>query len=79
MAALPEAPETRVIDLRRISAADLERVLTEESSTWRTSLNWDLTPAADLLRRFVSMQSLNGFALLHGTEVIGYEIGRAHV
>ncbi|MEQ1947220.1 MAG: N-acetyltransferase [Bryobacteraceae bacterium] len=72
MAALPEAPETRVVDLRRISAEELDAVVSEESERWRSELNWDLTPAAELLRRFVSMQSLNGFALLHGNSVIGY-------
>ncbi|MEQ1887229.1 MAG: GNAT family N-acetyltransferase [Bryobacteraceae bacterium] len=72
MAALPEAPEIRVVDLRNISAGELESVLLEESARWRSDLNWDLTPAAELLRRFVSMQSLNGFALLHGHSAIGY-------
>jgi ribosomal protein S18 acetylase RimI-like enzyme len=72
MAALPEAPETYVVDLRKIFAADLAPVLEEESRNWRSLLNWDLTPATELVRRFVSMQALNGFGLLHGASTIGY-------
>jgi ribosomal protein S18 acetylase RimI-like enzyme len=72
MAALPEAPDTRAVDLRRITADDLEPVLAEENLAWRSDLHWDLTPADELLRRFVSMQSLNGFALIYGATVIGY-------
>jgi len=72
MAALPEAPDTYVVDLRKMVAADLAPVLAEESRNWRSSLNWDLAPATELVRRFVSMQALNGFALMYGMSPIGY-------
>lgn len=72
MAALPEAPDTHVVDLRKIIATDLAAVLQEESRQWRTDLKWDLAPATDLVRRFVSMQALSGFALIYGAATIGY-------
>ncbi len=72
MAALPDTPETYVVDLRKMAAADLTPVLAEESQNWRSSLNWDLGPATELVRRFVSMQALNGFALMYGMRPIGY-------
>jgi ribosomal protein S18 acetylase RimI-like enzyme len=72
MAALPESPDSRVVDLRRISAPDLAPVLEEEAAAWRSALDWDLQPSADLVRRFVEIQALNGFALLEGTRTIGY-------
>src|SRR5205085_4545469 len=72
MAALPEMPENRVVELRKVSAADVAPLLHEEAAVWRDSLDWDLQPATGLVRRFVDMQALNGFALLDGTRPIGY-------
>ncbi len=72
MAALPEWPESRVVELRRISAEDLEPVLTEEAVAWRTGLAWDLSSSSELVRRYTRMQALSGFALLDGSNVIGY-------
>ena len=72
MAAWPEIPENRVVDLRKVSAADVVPLLSEEAAAWRRSLDWDLQSATGLVRRFVDMQALNGFALLEGTRPIGY-------
>lgn len=74
MAALPETlrADVQVVDLRRISALDLAPVLAEEAQVWREALHWDLAPSIALIDRFVSMQSLNGFALVKGAHVIGY-------
>jgi ribosomal protein S18 acetylase RimI-like enzyme len=72
MAALPEWSEPRVVELRRISAADLEPVLAEEAAAWRAGLDWDLSSSSELVRRYTRMQALNGFALLEGAAVIGY-------
>jgi len=72
MAAWPESPDHLVVDLRRISALDLAPLLEEETAAWRTALDWDFEPSADLVRRFVEMQALNGFALLDGRRTIGY-------
>jgi ribosomal protein S18 acetylase RimI-like enzyme len=72
MAAWPEMPLHRVVDLRKVSAAELAPLLDEEVEAWRASLDWDLHPATDLVRRFIDMQALNGFALLAGARPIGY-------
>ena len=72
MAAWLESPDHLVVDLRNISAADLAPLLEEETATWRAALDWDFEPSADLVRRFVGMQALNGFALLEGARTIGY-------
>jgi ribosomal protein S18 acetylase RimI-like enzyme len=61
-----------VIELRQIAAEDLSPVLDEEIEAWRTELNWDFRPSAELVRRFVQMQALNGFALARSGRVVGY-------
>jgi ribosomal protein S18 acetylase RimI-like enzyme len=72
MAAWQESPEPLVVDLRKVSAADLTPLLEEEAGVWRRALDWDFEPSAELVRRFVDMQALSGFALLEGGRVIGY-------
>src|SRR6185312_3640082 len=72
MAAWLESPDHLVVDLRNISAAEIAPLLDEETAAWRTALDWDFEPSAELVRRFVGMQALNGFALLEGARTIGY-------
>jgi ribosomal protein S18 acetylase RimI-like enzyme len=72
MATHVEWPEPRVVELRRISVEELEPVLAEEAAVWRRELAWDLSSSADLVRRYMRMQALNGFALADGSRVIGY-------
>jgi ribosomal protein S18 acetylase RimI-like enzyme len=72
MAAWLESRDPLVIDLRKISAADLAPLLEEETAAWQAALDWDFEPSADLVRRFVGMQALNGFALVDGARTIGY-------
>ena len=62
----------QVIDLRRLSAADLEPLLAEEAAAWRNELEWDFEKSADLVRRFVDLRALNGNALLEDGQVTGY-------
>ncbi|MFB3777450.1 MAG: GNAT family N-acetyltransferase [Bryobacteraceae bacterium] len=64
------APE--VVHLHKIRARDLAPLLEEEIAEWRTRLCWDFRPSADLVRRYVAMQSLAGFALVAGGAVVGY-------
>jgi ribosomal protein S18 acetylase RimI-like enzyme len=72
MAAAPELHAAEIVELSRISADDLEPVLDEERLTWRSTLRWDFTSSAELVRRFVRIQALGGFALLVGGRVVGY-------
>jgi ribosomal protein S18 acetylase RimI-like enzyme len=72
MAAWLESPDHLIVDLRNISPADMAPLLDEETVTWRAALDWDFEPSAELVRRFVGMQALTGFALLEGARTIGY-------
>jgi ribosomal protein S18 acetylase RimI-like enzyme len=62
----------RVVDLRRVSARQMESLLTEESAAWVEELDWDFEKSAELVRRFVGMHALNGCAMLEGHKVAGY-------
>lgn len=72
MAAVPEAQVPVLLDLWQVRAQDLDAMLEEEIRTWRHELDWDFQPSADLVRRFVDVHALNGYALLIGDEVVGY-------
>ena len=47
MAAWLESPDHLVVDLRKISAADLTPLLDEETAVWRAALDWDFEPSAE--------------------------------
>jgi len=70
MAALPDGPpgnhfaSPELVDLRRVDVEQLNPILNEEIACWRDELDWDFLPSAELIRRFVHMQALNGFALV---------------
>src|SRR5581483_6263837 len=72
MAALPDRHSEVVVELRRVTTEQLSPVLEEETAAWRADLDWDFSPSADLVRRFVHMQALSGFALMHGERAAGY-------
>lgn len=74
MAALPEYRpkpadqiEQQIVELRHIEADRLAPLLDEEIAAWRTELDWDFRASADLVRRFVHMQALSGYALVTNT------------
>ncbi len=70
MAALPDgragasSADPELVDLRRVDIEHLNPILNEETETWRDELDWDFRPSAELIRRFVHMQALSGFALI---------------
>ena len=47
-------------------------LLEEEAQNWERMLDWDFRPSAGLVRRFVDMQALTGFALLVNGRLVGY-------
>lgn len=61
-----------IVDLRRLASRDLEPLLQEETSAWWDSLTWDFEKSADLVRRFVDLRALNGYALIEDGHAIGY-------
>jgi len=66
----PQLPE--VVDIRQLAPAELDHLLDEEGRLWRAQYQWDFNPSADLVRRFVEMQALSGYALRVQRELIGY-------
>jgi ribosomal protein S18 acetylase RimI-like enzyme len=73
-ARLHPAPDRQqeIVDLRRLSARDLAPLLEEECHAWRSELEWDFEKSADLVRRFIDMNALNGSALVEHGGVTGY-------
>jgi ribosomal protein S18 acetylase RimI-like enzyme len=55
-----------------LRSEDLDPLLHEEVEAWRRLLDWDFGKSADLVRRFVDMRALNGFALVDDGEAVGY-------
>lgn len=72
MAAASEARVPVLTDLWQVRPAELAAMLAEEIAAWRAELEWNFTASADLVRRFVEVHALNGFALLAGDEAVGY-------
>jgi ribosomal protein S18 acetylase RimI-like enzyme len=71
MAALPDhyadsPPRGALLDLRDLQPEHLAPLLEEEIEAWRSGLDWDFCASADLVKRFVQVRALNGFALLEG-------------
>lgn len=72
MAAVWDATDLHLMDLRQVRADLLEPLLEEEVDQWRQRLHWDFRPSAELVRRFVAMHALNGYSLVDGIHPIGY-------
>jgi len=72
MAALSDTPLKRVVELRHLRAGDLDMLLEEETQVWRDTLDWDFRGSAGLVRRFLEMTALNGYALLINGYPVGY-------
>jgi ribosomal protein S18 acetylase RimI-like enzyme len=72
MAALSDTPLARVVELRHLRGGDLDALLDEETKAWQDTLDWDFRGSANLVRRFLEMQALNGYALLINGYPAGY-------
>jgi ribosomal protein S18 acetylase RimI-like enzyme len=72
MAAVSNASVPEIVDLRELREGDLDAILEEEGLTWRSIFNWDSSASSDLVRRFIKIQALNGYALMHAGRPIGY-------
>ena len=70
--AVPSVHTLDLVDLRRLSSAHLESLLDEETRTWQAALDWDFQKSADLVRRFVDLRALSGYALMDGGQAAGY-------
>jgi ribosomal protein S18 acetylase RimI-like enzyme len=72
MAALSDSPLARVVELRHLRGGDLDLLLEEETQAWRDTLDWDFRGSANLVRRFLEIQALNGYALIINGYPVGY-------
>ena len=73
MAAQAKQPlHLEVLDLRHFGAHQLTSLLEEESRIWAQRLRWDFHPSSDIVRRYLDLRALNGYALLDGREPVGY-------
>jgi hypothetical protein len=68
----PANPLPELVDLRRLSARDLEPLLEEETAEWLREIDWDFGKSAALVRRFVDLHALSGSALVEGGETVAY-------
>ena len=72
MAALSQALLPQVVELSQVTVGELDPLLHEEIGVWQQRFAWDFRPSADLLRRFVQIHSLCGYALRVRREIVGY-------
>ena len=68
----PSAPSPSLVDLRHLRSVDIAPLLDEEVETWRQLLDWDFGKSAELVRRFLDMRALSGFALVDDGAAAGY-------
>lgn len=72
MAARLEASLPELIELPKVTVNDLDPLLAEEIAVWQQRFSWDFRPSAELLRRFLQIHSLYGYALAFNNRIIGY-------
>jgi hypothetical protein len=72
MAAAQHAGVSELVPLKSLRSEDLNPVLDAEALAWRTLLRWDFTASADLVRRFLRIHALAGYALACGGRIAGY-------
>lgn len=69
---LTELRPPDLVDLRSLTARDLEPLLDEEIASWRDELEWQFDQSASLVRRFVDLRALSGNALIEQGKPTGY-------
>ncbi len=63
-AALADPAPSQTLDLRSVDVETLAPILAEQIASWKAELDWDFTPSANLVRRFVQMHVLTGYVLI---------------
>jgi len=73
MAARAQEPfDLEIMDLRHFQSHDFADLLEEEGMIWADKLQWDFHASAEIVRRYLDLRALSGYALLHGRTAIGY-------
>jgi ribosomal protein S18 acetylase RimI-like enzyme len=68
----PRSVEPELCDLRNLRAPGLDDLLAEESAFWQDAFAWDFENSASLVRKFVEIRALNGYALILNGRAVGY-------
>jgi ribosomal protein S18 acetylase RimI-like enzyme len=69
---LSRMPGSEIVDIRLLTARELDPLLSDEMVDWREQLDWDFSKSAALVRKLAENQMLNGVALVDRGEVAGY-------
>ena len=73
MAARAKQPvDLDILDLRHFQALDFADLLEEESRIWAEKLRWDFHASCDIVRRYLDLRALSGYALVEGRMPVGY-------
>jgi len=64
--------DLEILDLRHFQARDLVPLLEEEGRIWSSQLYWDFQSSSEIVRRYVDLRALSGYALLDGRLPVGY-------
>jgi ribosomal protein S18 acetylase RimI-like enzyme len=72
MAALSDPKLPEVVELSQLDVSEFDALFGEEIAVWDEKFHWDFRPSAELLRRFLLVHSLIGYALRVGQSVVGY-------
>jgi ribosomal protein S18 acetylase RimI-like enzyme len=72
MSARPDVRFSEIVELSTLTTNDLDSLFEEEIRVWEERFHWDFRASADLLRRFIQVRSLYGYALVVGNVVVGY-------
>lgn len=63
---------SEIIDIRQFEASQFVPLLQAESRVWESSLRWDYTSSARLISSCLEEKRLQGYALIHASEIKGY-------
>jgi ribosomal protein S18 acetylase RimI-like enzyme len=72
MAAYSDPKLPGILELSQLDVSEFDALFGEEIAVWNEKFQWDFRPSADLLRRFLLVRSLIGYALRVGRSVVGY-------
>ncbi len=61
-----------ILDLRQVTARDLDPLFEEERLAWSEQLHWDYHESVTTIRRFVDARTLPGYVALENRRAVGY-------
>jgi ribosomal protein S18 acetylase RimI-like enzyme len=61
-----------ILDLRQVTARDLEQLFEEQQVAWREQLRWDYKDSVATIRRFVDARTLPGYVAMENRRAVGY-------